>query len=139
MINEMKKIKIILLCAMSIVGLNAYAQVEDNGFADWDANQDKMLDTNEFNTILSDHDYYNQWDANTDTRIDENEWNTGMTGNYPDFNADTHGRFDDWDMNNDGFLDQDEYSEGTFNLWDEDKDGFINDQEYETWYNDDID
>ncbi|PRY10154.1 hypothetical protein CLV24_11571 [Pontibacter ummariensis] len=99
----------------------------------WDINDDNMLDENEWNTALSDFGFddntawgWSDWDTNNDNLIDENEFGTGLG---------TAGLFSDWDMNDDNVLEEREYTEGIFGLWnDADDDGILDENEYNDLY-----
>ena len=120
-------------------------------FGGWDANDDNLLDENEFYG-----GYYDTWDVNDDNVLDEDEWNNasrdfGMEGqNWADWDVNRDNRLDenefrtgaargnyynDWDRDGDRMLNEREYSDGIFGLWDNDRDNAITNDDYNTRYN----
>lgn len=126
-----------------------------NYYEEWDANDDNMLDRNEYNT-----GFYDTWDVNNDNRLDENEWNTATR----DWGLENE-TWAEWDTNTDGFLDENEfgtgfadnewygewdtdgnnmlaereYTDGVFGLWDANDDNMLDENEYgyyNTYYGD---
>ena len=116
-----------------------------------DANQNGILDSNEFGTFV-----YSRWDMNGDGFIDDTEWGTGTTRWYPAgyseyktysaWDKDGNGRldstefdtvvtttklYDTWDVNNDKILEDDEYARKTFSVYDENSDGALNLKEWQ--------
>lgn len=134
----------------------------EDGFGEWDANNDQMWDENEFETVANDAGLYNDWDAdgngefnenelnegifntydeNDDNMMDENEfntWNTAWGGEYEN-------NWDAWDANDDNMLDTEEYNAGigeagVYNEWDADGNGIYSENEvnnglFGTWDN----
>jgi hypothetical protein len=77
---------------------------ESGTFADWDLNDDNLLDDNELGEGFNRTGMYGRWDANRDSLIDENEYNEGLFGLF--------------DSNRDTFLDENEWNEG-YGRWGE--------------------
>lgn len=124
---------------------------ETGRFGGWDANDDNMLDENEYYSS-----YYDTWDVNDDNALDEDEWNNasrdfGMEGqNWADWDVNKDNRLDEnefrtgaarnnnystWDRDGDKMLNEREYSDGVFGLWDNDRDGALTNDDYNTRYN----
>ncbi|GHA55001.1 EF-hand domain-containing protein [Pontibacter akesuensis] len=119
-------------------------------FGGWDANDDNMLDENEFNDS-----FFSTWDENDDNMLDENEWRTsannfGMENqNWQDWDTNRDNNLDqnefrtgmgksnfrtEWDRNQDNMIDEREYSDGIFGQWDANNDNMLDDNEYNENY-----
>jgi hypothetical protein len=64
-------------------------------FEQADANRDRQLDQNEFNTLGTGQDF-DAWDTNNDDYIDDNEFYTGTFDTY-DENENAHWEEGEWD------------------------------------------
>lgn len=103
--------------------------VADNGFGEYDLNDDGLWDSDEFgdayeedwttwdsddDNYLNDNEFYTTYyswiDTDNDNRIDQNEWNVGYNNLYGDYG--TVEDFGEYDLNDDGFLDDNEWFEG---------------------------
>lgn len=133
----MNRVKTIINTAttLMIAGILASCSNEgDYAFNDYDADGDKQLNRNEFETAFSENsDYYEGWDGNADGNIDEDEWRDGVSTYYSAYNYDEDGEFNNWDTNADEAIDDDEFTEETFDLWDENDDNYVDTEEYEEW------
>lgn len=80
-----------------------YGLASDMGiYADHDANDDGLIETNEFDEIGWDYDY-DAWDLNEDSYLDSGEFYDGYFG---EFDEDENGHWDngEWDDAGDGGL-----------------------------------
>ena len=98
-------------------------------YNDSDANNNGILDSNEFGTYV-----YNRWDRNGDGFITDDEWQVSTTRWYP-AGTTVYKTYPDWDANNDGHIDSTEF--GTvvtttklYETWDVDSDNTIEGEEY---------
>lgn len=132
------------------------AEVE-YGFAEWDADQNRYLDENEWTTWDADQDRsawntdgedglsadefgvvtVTVWDRDDDDLVSEDEWNEGTERWFGD-DVD-YGAWADWDLDGDSELDANEVREGfeTNNLYDRvdrDADLIIDDEELADWF-----
>jgi len=81
------------------------AMSEAGEVADWDTNNDGVLDSNEFYVVN-----YRIWDADHDGMISMEEWNNGIDSYIPSENRDAIGNFNKLDTNNNDSLDINEYT-----------------------------
>lgn len=72
-------------------------------YSEWDANDDDMLDEQEFNTGFEESGLYDEWDVNDDGYLDEDEFGDGL--------------YDSWDEDDSGYLEEDEAEEVGFWDW----------------------
>lgn len=121
-----------------------------NHFEEWDANDDNMLNQEEFYNSL-----HSIWDTNNDGNIDESEWQAaaadfGMeneTLSAWDTNGDgavdqselqaglaQRNYFSAWDANGDNMISEREYTDRLMAMWDENDSGFLEDSEYSDRY-----
>lgn len=121
----------VLLLAFGIFSCRAS---EEGAYANWDADRDARLDTNEFGTAWGESGYFDRWDANQDDFIDENEWNAGRNNFMADYNESEFGAFSDWDADDDSMLAENEFRDGVFDTYDADNDNYWTDTEYGTWW-----
>lgn len=119
-----------------------------NNFAEWDADEDGSLSSEEFYNTT-----FRNTDADRDDGISEEEWNTGFAGMYGAWNDDDFATFDadadgslsndewntafaesDWfttyDADADTFVTEDEWNTGLFGDWDTNDDDVIDEDEY---------
>jgi Ca2+-binding EF-hand superfamily protein len=123
-------------------------------FQSWDADQDQLLQREEFGTWAQDEGVFGDWlgdegldreafneklvemwDSNDDDAITQNEWQMGAENVY---NME-YGSWTDWDLDGDGDLTQEEISAaherlGFFEQLDADGDSMINDQDLGDWF-----
>lgn len=135
--------------------------VMDEGFGAYDANEDDMLDENEFgesnatsftewdedgDSAYNDEEFYGSTfgvaDANDDDMIDETEWNEGRNNLYGDYAGEND--WDVFDKDEDGLLNSDEWNEGFadsewFNEFDENDDELVDSNEWNSGLFDDWD
>ncbi|PRY10025.1 hypothetical protein CLV24_11693 [Pontibacter ummariensis] len=118
----------------------------ETNYEGWDANQNSVLEENEFYG-----GFYDTWDTNNDERVDEEEWNTGTRDyrvanqNYGEWDANGDGVLDenefgagfannnyfhDWDTDQDNAVNEREFTDGVFGLWDDNDDGILDSNEY---------
>ncbi|MDO1450693.1 hypothetical protein Q0590_30750 [Rhodocytophaga aerolata] len=124
--NKKNKWNILKASAGILLILNLSAcQVgsEGYGYTDWDANDNEMIERNEFNTTLSER--YDEWDLNDDNFLDENE--------FTSFN-DNEDYYSDWDADGDNRINETEFSDGLFSEWDGNADGYLEENEYNENY-----
>lgn len=124
-------ITILCIAFAAITGCN---QRNDYAYEDWDADDNNLIDNNEFNTSWNQFGFYNGWDVNSDNFLDEEEWERGIDENYINYNYDENGNYEDWDLDNDGTLNEQEFSEGSYSLWDTNNDGNIQADEFQEWH-----
>lgn len=103
-------------------------------YTDWDANDDALLDENEWGTAWGESGYFSRWDVNDDDLIDENEWATGRTTYFIDYDEGVHGAYGDWDVDDDNMLDENEFREGVWGYYDVDDDDLWAEEEYNVWW-----
>lgn len=82
------------LAATMAAGTVAYA--EDNGWADWDADQSGDISQDEWDTGFEDEGLYSDWDADGDGALNEDEFGTGI--------------FNTYDRDGDGVWNEEEYN-----------------------------
>lgn len=123
----------VALCLLFAVQFSA-CRVSEEGYARWDADQNTMIDNNEFNTVWTETGYFGRWDANRDTYIEEREWNAGRNAYMPTYNETQFGTFSDWDLDADGRLSEEEFRDRTFEVYDVDRDGTLAEPEYTAWW-----
>ena len=81
-----------------------YADADDAGtFGDWDANDDDMIDSNEFEEGIATYPVYGDWDVDGDDRLTDDEYADGV--------------YDVWDLDNDGNVNQVEFERGYDSLY----------------------
>ncbi|MDX5436488.1 MAG: hypothetical protein LPK03_04800, partial [Pontibacter sp.] len=123
----------------------------NNRFSEWDANDDDLLDENEFYG-----GFYDTWDVNDDDFVDEDEWTTATRDygienqNWSDWDTNADNRLDadefrtgmgtttyytDWDADRNEMINEREYSDGIFGLWDDNDDDLLDNNEYDARYN----
>ena len=129
----MKRTLKISLLAFSLLAFFGCETRDYAAYETWDADNNELIDENEFNTTFGEANYYAAWDTDGDGIVDETEWDTGITTYYPAY---TGGDYVSWDLNQDNMLDQDEFTVGTYQLWDTNGDGTIEVVEYNEWYHD---
>lgn len=94
--------------------------------AAWDANNNRMLDRNEF-TGMGDQGFLG-WDGDNDQRLSQTEFERGWTEAGFQNGGDVFTAFDD---NNDSFLGNDEFfSEDEFTEWDTNNNGILENDEF---------
>jgi hypothetical protein len=139
------------------VGPEAEMAEAEYGFVEWDADQNRYLDENEWTTWDADRDRsawntdgedglsaeefgattVTLWDRDDDGLVSEDEWTEGTDRWFGD-DVD-YGVWADWDMDGDSELDANEVREGfeTNNLYDRvdgDADAIIDDEELADWF-----
>lgn len=103
----------------------------DEGFADWDADADTMLDAQEFRAGVDDGDWFDDADMDDDAFLSAQEFaaiHAGV-GDAPG-GVDENGLFDIWDADEDGLIDNDEFAEGMYATWDQDQNELVDNNEY---------
>ncbi|MBD1395758.1 hypothetical protein H9Q13_01150 [Pontibacter sp. JH31] len=103
-------------------------------FSTWDTNGDNTLDKSEWSTAANDFGFKDNpnwdwaaWDNNKDNKLSMNEFNTQLAKAQ---------LFENWDKNNNNLLDQREYADGLHTMWNEaDADGTLNEEEYKGKFN----
>ena len=108
--------------ALVLIGTPALAQWEE-----YDANQDALVDENEFGAGFGAGGVFGGWDEDDDELLSQDEWGAGMFGAYDrdgdaawnqeEFGAFGERRFGgyrDWDEDADGFLSEDEFNAGVY-------------------------
>ncbi len=124
----MWKILTAALTAIVLMGAPAFAEV-----ADFDANNDAMIDQSEFGTGFGEGGVFGEWDADQDQMLSENEWTAGFGNRYDEAR---YGAYDEWDFDQSGGLDQNEFNEGVFSVYDEDDDDLWGETEYGAYEDD---
>lgn len=81
------------------------AMAEASEVADWDTDDDGMLDAHEFYVVN-----YRIWDTDNDSRITEEEWQAGMENYIIVDRQSEMAMFTDWDANRDDALDVNEFT-----------------------------
>jgi len=125
-------------------------------YSQWDANEDELIDENEFNDAFLASDYvadwdldadgvvtygelydlyYTIWDTDNDNVLTQEEWSEAVNTYFADYDYTVYGDFGDWDLNDDGVLTKNEYMEGVldtdlFETWDLDSDATITEEEF---------
>ena len=125
-------------------------------FSDWDNDQDKLLDNNEFDSFFTESPYFDRFNKNTDDGIDENEFyqefiamidhdDNGQIGpteweevfktyfSTDKINKET--ALKEWDKNHDNTLTNNELvsslkEENYFGNWDQDGNGTVSEKEF---------
>lgn len=86
--------------------MNNKQQVQNDAlwdYASWDANNNDMLEENEFYAGYEESGLFEVWDTNDDGSLDQDEFGEGLYGT--------------WDANDDGMLEADELEENGFWDW----------------------
>ncbi len=119
-------------------------------YVDRDANNNGILDSNEFTTFV-----WNRWDRNGDGFLSDDEWQVSAPRwygpsnetykTYTAWDKDGNGRidpdefgavvtttklYDTWDTNTDATIEGDEYASATFRLYDMNNDGVLSIDEW---------
>lgn len=123
----------ILLAGFFLTAFAACADAE-RGYGEWDADDNALLDENEWGTAWGESGYYDRWDANADGILDENEWTTGRTTYLTGYDEGVYGGYGDWDLNDDNALDETEFREGVWGYYDADDDNYWAEEEYDSWW-----
>lgn len=123
-----------LMVILLLFGFISCRAADEGAYANWDADSDARLDTNEFGTAWGEAGYYDRWDANQDNFIDENEWNAGRNEFMEGYNETEFGAFGDWDTDDDNLLAENELRDGVFGVYDANNDNYWDDTEYGTWW-----
>lgn len=97
----------------------------------WDTNGDGYISTEEFASKWNGMDYYADWDENDDNLLDRQEWQTRLDEYYYDWDNDQLSAFNDWDQDGNDILTPAELGRGTFSYWDENQDGKVSAEEYD--------
>jgi hypothetical protein len=108
--------------AFALLGAPAFAQMTD-----FDADDDAMIDRDEFDTGFGEGGVFGDWDDDDDLQLTEDEWDAGFGDS---FDEERFGAFSDWDADASGFLDETEFNEGVFGAYDEDDDDLWGDTEF---------
>lgn len=105
-------------------------------FGTWDANNDGMLDNNEFRTRFNDGGWYGDWDGDRSGTLTNEEFGTANTswGTAPE-GVETNGLFESWDADKNGQLVGDEAANGAFSVWDRDRNNTIDTNEFNAGVN----
>lgn len=93
-------------------------------FEAWDADQDEVLNDDEF--AVNWDDPFRAWDRDDDGDVDSAEFAIGVGTEVDEF-----GGYAAWDADRDGLLDEDEFVDGAFALFDQDDDGVISESEWD--------
>jgi hypothetical protein len=98
-------------------------------YSDADANNNGILDSNEFPRFV-----YHRWDLDGDGFIDNTEWSSNTVLWYPS-GTKTYKTYTAWDKNGDGRLDNTEFDQVVtttqlYDTWDINSDKVIGDKEY---------
>jgi len=117
-------ISIIFLCSCTGNREMAYA------YDDFDANEDRRIDQEEFDKVFSEQGEFDKWDVDEDRRLTEEEWNTGFNNYGSSYPYEEKGLFDDWDTDGDTYVDDEEFNEGFFDLFDADDSDDITEKEW---------
>lgn len=97
----------------------------DTDFDDWDANDDGLLDEDEFGKGLAEKEVFEKFDRNADERLDEQEF----TVNAEDYGL-VNVEFNAFDADGNDFIDGDEFESGLFDTYDTDDSDFIETDEF---------
>lgn len=104
----MKKYSMMTALAL-VLGLAAAPVMAAEDWDAWDANDDGILDNDEFNTGFGEAGVYDSWDGDGDGALSEDEFNAGVFGGYDkdDSGAIEEPEFGDVgdDMGDGGFFD----------------------------------
>lgn len=122
--------------------------IYQNNFAEWDTDDDNLLNQDEFNTTT-----FSLTDMNDDDGIDTDEWDMGFASFFGNWNDDDFATFDadsdgiltsaewneafaesDWfgtfDSDDDDMVGEAEWDEGLFGDWDTNDDDMIDEDEF---------
>lgn len=132
---------VVLLVVISATNVNAQeeetdadseqiAAVNDNdeGFNRWDADQDDLLDKNEFAEAMEQK--FDEW-ANNNGLISRGEWKKNISLQYGF--REYEGAYSEWDTDGSKGLDKGEFVSGLMSIFDENSDGNIDGREYRFW------
>lgn len=95
------------------------------GFADWDADRNGMIASNEFQTGYAQNGWFGEVDRDGNGMLTNEEFSMASNGWGLDGNA-----FATWDMNRDGMIDNSEFGMGAFTTWDRNRDSMLDDGEF---------
>ena len=103
--------------------------IYENNFEEWDTNDDDVLSQDEFNTTT-----FSLTDMNDDDGIDEAEWNDGYSSFFGNWNEDDFATFDE---DSDGWLDPTEWNNAFadsewFGTFDANADDSLDEDEWDT-------
>lgn len=124
----------VLAFTLLVFSFSACKVSEEEGSGRWDADNNAMIDQNEFETAWGEANYYSRWDANRDNMIEESEWNAGRNSYMRDIDEASLGMYSDWDADGDGSLSEEEFRNRTFEIFDTDRDGSLSEEEYTAWW-----
>lgn len=96
-------------------------------FTAWDADADRALTEEEFDTGLEEGTWWSEWDADANENLSQEEFDSAF-GEYDWYEE---GLFGEWDADGNGELSEEEWEAGLFETLDEDGDGTLGEQEYD--------
>lgn len=166
------KTSILLFLLLTVVNV-----VPDTSFNDWDSNNNSKISMDEFQSHFVEH-YYSDWDMNDDKHLDdedfyrmtfkvldsnnndrldfsESKWGYDyLYGDYVDYEvavkkeSDSEidyrtfyrsiyesGYYRDFDSDNDGHLNENELAKAIYTTWDIDGNGYLSNNEFTTFNN----
>ena len=103
------------------------------GFAFWDANDDDVIDQNEWKSINS--FYFQKYEFEDFKKIDDNE-NGELSFTEFREEVEDNGLFTSWDVNDDNAMNEGELAQGVFHSYDFDDSGFLEKGEFNTFASD---
>lgn len=130
----MRRPKLIITFIFFLTPLLWNCERPHSHYGTWDKDEDKVIVEEEFRSVFSNAEYFQNGDLDGNKHIDEEEWKEGIITYIPNYDFVHHGNFNDWDKNDDDVLNDAEFSKGTFKLWDSNGDGQIGESEYEEWH-----
>lgn len=120
----------IVLATLLLVLITGVSLQAQDGFREWDRDQDGYITDYEFQVQLQSQEYFKTFDFNEDGMLDREEW--AATCRKCDYLKDQY--FKKWDIDGNNYLYEDEFIKGVYNTWDSDSDGYLGHTEYAAYH-----
>ena len=141
------------MTGVALVALLACGPVAAQEFTELDANEDALLDQDEFGAGLEESGIYEEWDADASGDLNQEEFQAGAFDAWDTdddealsedefagaseqwYEQNEAGTFEEWDTNDNGLLDQDEFNQGAettglYDEWDANEDEALGEDEF---------
>jgi hypothetical protein len=125
---------LLLLLCVSLTACNDQGRSEFK-YADWDTDQNEIIDNREFDNVFNESPYFDQWNQNDDQYISRSEFYEGYVRML---NRETEGELgpDNWDAVFNSYFGGLDFPREYFEEWDEDGNDRLGDEEIRAALND---